>query len=252
MRIGRRRLRAFRRKLLDGSNYKAIPRFPEVHDHPIRVLFEDAFSLGRYPRTITIKTPTGQVDVQLFSAADLSTLNLIFCRQDYYLPENTRVVVDIGSNIGLSALYWLTRNKASYVYCHEPAPVSYDRLVSNLRAFQGRFQARNEAVSNFRGTASLGIEASGVNSSLELRSTNSVTCQVVHINEVLDAVIKRHGQIDVLKVDSEGHEFRTLEAIAPEYWKQIRCVNVGCHGASEFIPKEFRYSRVASAERFWK
>jgi hypothetical protein len=53
-------------------------------------------------------------------------------------------------------------------------------------------------------------------------------------------------------VDSEGHEFRTLEAIAPEYWKQIRCINIGCHGASEFIPKEFQYSRVASAERFWR
>jgi methyltransferase FkbM-like protein len=238
MRIGRRRLRAFRRKLLDGSNYKAVPRFFEVHDHPIRVLVEDAFSLGRYPRKIRIKTPTGQVDVQLFSAADLSTLNLIFCRQDYYAPENTRVVVDVGSNIGLSSLFWLTRNNESYVYCHEPSPASYDRLVGNLRSFQGRFVAR--------------LEASGVNSSLELRSTNSVTCQVVHINEVLKPVIEQHSQIDVLKIDSEGHEFRTLEAIAPEYWKQIRCVNIGCHGAREFIPKEFQYSRVASAERFWR
>jgi hypothetical protein len=110
--------------------------------------------------------------------------------------------------------------------------------------------ARREAVSNFKGVASLGIEASGVNSSLELRSANSVTCQVVHINEVLEAVVERHGQIDVLKIDSEGHEFRTLEAIAPEYWKQIRCVNIGCHGARAFIPQEFQYSRVASAERF--
>jgi FkbM family methyltransferase len=252
MRIGRRRFRAFRRKLLDGSNYKAIPRFFDVHDHPIRVLFEDAFSLGGYPRTITIKTPTGQVEVQLFSAADLSTLNLIFCRQDYYVPENTRVVVDVGSNIGLSALFWLTRNNQSYVYCHEPSPASYDRLVNNLRPFQGRFVARREAVSNFRGVATLGIETSGVNSSLELRSPNSVACQVVHINEVLEPVLQQHGQIDVLKVDSEGHEFRTLQAIAPEYWKQIRCVNIGCHGASEFIPKDFQYSRVASAERFWR
>lgn len=252
MRIGRRRLRAFRRKLLDGSNYKAIPRFLQVHRHPIRVLFEDAFSLGRYPRTIAIKTPTGQVEVQLFSAADLSTLNLIFCRQDYYAPENTRVVVDVGSNIGLSTLFWLTRNTESYVYSHEPSPTSYDRLVGNLRSFQGRFEARREAVSNFKGVATLGIETSGVNSSLELKSADSVTCQVVHINDVLDAVVERHGQIDVLKVDSEGHEFRTLQAITPEHWKRIRCVNVGCHGASEFVPKEFRYSRVASAERFSK
>jgi hypothetical protein len=38
--------------------------------------------------------------------------------------------------------------------------------------------------------------------------------------------------------------------MAAEYWEHIRCINIGCHGASEFIPKEFQYSRVASAERF--
>lgn len=252
MKIGRRRLRAFRRKLLDGSNYRAIPRFRHVHEHPFRVLIEDAFSLGQYPRTMTIKTPTGPVDVQLFSSADLSTLNLIFCRQDYYLPENTRVVVDIGSNIGLSSLYWLTRNRESYVYAHEPAPVSYERLMNNLRPFGGRLTARNEAVSNFRGTASLGMEPSGVNSSLELKSTNSVNCQVIHINEVLESALQRTGQIDIIKIDSEGHEARTLAAIAPEHWKRIRCVNIGCHGASQAVPKDFHYSKVASAERFWK
>ena len=164
MRIGRRRFRAFRRKLLDSSNYKAIPRFFQVHDRPFRVLIEDAFSSGQYPRTMTIKTPIGRVDVHLYSAADLSTLNLVFCRQDYFLPENTRVVVDIGSNIGLSSLYWLTRNQESRVYSHEPSPVSYDRLVRNLKPFEGRFAARPDAVSNFHGTANLGIEPSGVNS----------------------------------------------------------------------------------------
>ena len=252
MKIGRRRLRGFRRRLLDGSNYKAIPRFFRVHRHPIRTLFEDVFSLGRYPRTISIKTPIGTANAQLFSAADLSTLNLVFCRQDYYLPPNTKVVVDIGSNIGLSSLFWLTRNHESFVYCYEPSPASYDRLLANLGPFQGRFVAHREAVSNFRGSARLGIETSGVNSSLELKSNNAVTCQVVHINEILEAVITQHGRIDVLKIDSEGHEARTLEAIAPGHWEHIRCINIGCHGAAECVPKEFRYSQVASAERFWR
>jgi FkbM family methyltransferase len=250
MKIGKRTLAYFRRRLFDGSNYKAIPRFFQVHHHPLRVLVDDVFASGSYPRTMSIRTPTGEIEVQLFSPADLSTLDLIFCRQDYYAPENTRVVVDVGSNIGVSALFWLTRNYESFIYCYEPSPASYDRLAANLRPFQGRFVVRREAVSNFRGLAQLGIEASGVNSSLELRSNNSVPCQVVHINDVLDAVISRHGQIDVLKVDSEGHESRTLEAIASEYWKHIRCINVGCHGISQFIPEEFEFSRVGSAERF--
>jgi FkbM family methyltransferase len=252
MRIGRRRLTGFGKRLLDGSNYSAVPRFFRVHRHPVRVLIQDVFSIGSYPRTLAVKTPTGVVSAQLFSPADLSTLNLVFCRQDYYLPEDTKVVVDIGSNIGLSSMYWLTRNRESRVYCYEPAPTSYERLLGNLRPFEGRFEAHCEAVSNFHGSASLGIEASGVNSSLERKSADSVKCQVVHINEVLEPVLRRHGRIDVLKVDSEGHEFRTFQAVDQEYWKHIRCINVGCHGVAESIPKDYRYSKLASAERYWR
>jgi FkbM family methyltransferase len=252
MRIGKRSLVEFGRRFLDGNNYRALLRFFEVHDQPVRVVAEEILSLGSYPRTMAIRTPVGQIEVELFSPADLSTLNLIFCRQDYFVPPDTRVVVDVGSNIGLSALFWLTRNSESFVYCYEPAPISYDRLVRNLRPFENRLAARREAVSNFRGSARLGLETSGVYSSLDLKSDQYVTCQVVHINDVLEPVIRRHGQIDVLKIDSEGHELRTLEAIAPEYWKYIRCVNVDCRGASQFIPGEFHCSRVASAERFWR
>jgi len=98
----------------------------------------------------------------------------------------------------------------------------------------------------------LGMEPSGVNSSLALKSNNAVACRVVHINEILGAVIGQHGQIDLLKIDSEGHEQRTLEAIAPEYWAHIRCVNIGVMDPGESVPKEFQYSKVASAERCWR
>jgi FkbM family methyltransferase len=252
MKIGRRRLVGFGRRLLDASNYRAIPRFFGVHRRPVRMLVEDVLSMGSYPRTVTIKTPTGDADARLFSPADLSTLNLVFCRQDYYLPDDTKVVVDIGSNIGMSALFWLTRNRESFVYCYEPSPVSYERLTANLRPFEGRFEARREAVSDFTGAATLGIEASGVNSSLELRSKDSVACQVTHINDILARVLERHDHIDVIKLDSEGHELRTLKAIPPDYWRRIRCINAGCHGVSSAVPKEFRFDQVASAERFWR
>ena len=237
---------------MDGSNYRAIPRFFTVHHRPVRVLLDDVFSRGPYPRAIGIKTPMGPVSVRLFSSADLSTLNLVFCRQDYLAPDGMKVAVDVGSNIGLSSLYWLTRNADTFVYSFEPAPTSYERLVDNLRAFEGRFDAQCAAVSNFTGTARLGIESSGVNSSLERPSDVSVECRVVHINDILERALARHGRIDVLKIDSEGHEARTLEAIPSEYWERIRCVNIGCHGASDSIPKTFNRSQVASAERFWR
>lgn len=250
MMIGRRNLSVFIRRLGDVHNYKAISRFMMIHPRPVRAIVEEVFSMGRYPRTVEVRTPTGRCDVRLYSPADLSTLNLIFCRQDYYRPERLSVVVDIGANIGLSALYWLTRNNGSIVYCYEPAPISYERLLSNLHRYERRIVPHRLAVSDFSGIAQLGLEESGVYSSMDLRTANHVECQVVHINDLLETVLTRHGQVDVLKIDSEGHELRTISAIRQEFWKRIRCLNTDCKGASQFVPGDFRYSSVSSAERF--
>jgi FkbM family methyltransferase len=221
-----------------------------LHPQPVRAIVEEVFSVGQYPRSVELRTPTGRCDIQLYSPADLSTLNLIFCRQDYYTPKNLSVVVDIGSNIGISALYWLSRNNGSIVYCYEPAPISYERLLSNLHPYGRRIVPHRLAVSDFSGTASLGLEESGVYSSLDLRTSNHVECQVVHINDLLETVLTKHGQIDVLKIDSEGHELQTIMAISPQFWKRIRCLNTDCKGASQFVPEDFHYSSVSSAERF--
>lgn len=250
MKIGKRSLSDFMTRLRDRNNYKALSRFLMIHSRPVRAIVEEVFSMGRYPRTVELRTPTGRCEARLYSPADFSTLNLIFCRQDYYTPERARVVVDIGANIGLSALYWLTRNQGSVVYCYEPSPISYERLLSNLHRYGRRVVPHRLAVSDFSGMAQLGLEESGVYSSLDLRTASQVECQVVHINDVLDTVLTKHGQIDVLKIDSEGHELRTIKAIRPEFWKRIGCLNTDCKGAAQFVPADFHYSSVSSAERF--
>jgi FkbM family methyltransferase len=252
MKVGRRNLREVRQLLLEGSAYRAIPGLFQVHYRPFRVICEEVFSLHRYPWTLTLKTPTGDLQVCLHSSADLSTANLVFCRGDYYLPDDSRVIVDIGSNIGLTSLYWLTRHSETQVYCYEPAPRTYQRLLNNLAPYAGRFTPHQLAVSDFRGPARFGIDSSGVNSSLEMRkrAVEFTDVKVVHINDALEPVVSKHGRVDVLKLDNEGHEFRTLTAIAPEFWPRIGCVNVGCHDNEAAVPKGFQKTTVGSAERF--
>ena len=250
MKIGKRSLSVFIDRLTDVHNYKAISGFMRIHPRPVRAIVDEVFSMGSYPRTAEVRTPIGQCKVRLYSPADLSTLNIIFCRQDYDTPEHLGTIVDIGSNIGLSALYWLTRNPTSIVYCYEPSPISYERLLSNLSPYGQRVVSHQAAVSDFTGTAQLGLEESGVYSSLDLRTANHVDCEVVHINDVLDRVLARHERVDVLKIDSEGHELRTIKAIRPEFWKRIMCLNTDCKGAAQFVPPGFHYSSVSSAERF--
>jgi FkbM family methyltransferase len=252
VKIGRRNLRQVKQLLVKGNPYRAIPRIFQVHHQPLRVIFEELFSLGTYPWTLRLRTPTGDVQARVYSGADLSTANLVFCRQDYHMPAGARVVVDVGSNIGLSSLYWLTRTTDVHVHCYEPAPTSYQRLLENLEPYGDRFTPHNVAVSDFRGTARLWMDPTGVKSSLDHRErvVEPVAVEVLHVNDILESVVSRHGQVDMLKLDNEGHEFRTLTAIAPEFWERITCVNVGCHDNRAAVPPEFHMTRVGSAERF--
>jgi FkbM family methyltransferase len=255
MHIGRRNLHDLKQLLLEPSAYTAIPRLFRVHRDPVRVILEEAFSFGSYPWRVTLRTPIGDATVSLYSSADLSTANLVFCRRDYLMPARSKVVVDIGSNIGLSSVYWLTRNTESRVYCYEPAPITYQRLTQNLAPYAGRFTTYQMAVSDYCGRSRFGLSKTGVESSLDLkqkRATAYIEVDVVHVNDALEQVLSKHGQIDVLKLDSEGHELRTLRAISPEHWDRIKCVNVGCLHVAAAIPAGFQHSRVASAERFYR
>lgn len=250
MKIGKRSVSEFTNRILDSSSYTGIWNFFQVHENPLRAILNEGFSLGDYPCEINVKTPIGKHKVKLWSVADFSTLNLVFCRKDYYTPANLKTVIDIGSNVGLSTLYWLTRNNDSFVYCYEPSPISLERLAENLKNFSNRHLIQQVAVSDFNGQGKLGIEESGVYSSLDLESEKYVQCQVLSINEVLEKVCSERNSIDVLKIDSEGHELRTLKAIDKNFWNKISVINVDIFGASKYIPDNFQYSVVASSERY--
>ena len=57
-----------------------------------------------------MRTPAGVVAPTLHSSHDMFTVNEVFCREDYACGPGIRTVVDVGSNIGISALYFLTRD----------------------------------------------------------------------------------------------------------------------------------------------
>ena len=57
------------------------------------------------------------------------------------------IILDIGSNIGLSAIFWLTRSKDTFVH-YEPSSENYIKLKNNLKDFDGRFSIFKKAVSS--------------------------------------------------------------------------------------------------------
>lgn len=221
MRINDRDLKDIATFLFRKRNYVAFanmvrlyPRFPYAF---VRYLL----NRGSYPYKIKIRTPLGMVSPTLYSYHDLLTVNEIFCRQDYKASRDVKAVVDIGSNIGISALYFLTRNKEARCYLFEPAPANIAKLEKNLEAFAGRFVLRQAAVADQAGALDFGVEPTGRYGGLGVRTPTVIQVQCLHINDVLKQVLQTEPRVDILKMDIEGAEVATVNAIDEKYLPKI-------------------------------
>ena len=47
-------------------------------------------------------------------------------------------VIDIGPNIGISPLYFLTRSHTTHCELHEPDPNNLAKLLENLKGYEDR------------------------------------------------------------------------------------------------------------------
>jgi FkbM family methyltransferase len=256
--IGKRNIILFFKRIINIRNIFSTFNFFRLYDNPLNAIFDEIFSLGKYPKTIFIKTPIGKKKITLYSPNDFSTLNLIFCRKDYFYKKDYQVILDIGSNIGISSFYWLTRNKKTKVYCYEPSTKNINKLKKNLLPFKKRVFLQKKAVSNRDFTTTLNIEKTGVYSSINklknIKFTNKEKCRVVDINKCINKIIKINGKLDMIKIDSEGEELKTLYNIKKNYMNSIKCINMDLDKklANKKILHKFKISKVGSATRLIK
>jgi FkbM family methyltransferase len=186
-------------------------------DAPVSLLRDYLLKSGTYPRDVSVSTPAGPLSVRLYSPHDLLTLNEIFFRRDYAVRNSARIhtVVDFGSNIGISAAYFLTHHPQANLYLYEPWPQNIERLKHNLAAFIQRYQLTEEAVSLEAGTAEFGYEATGRYGGLGRSTGQSMLINCVSATTVLEQIIERHGSIDLLKIDIETLEQEIVASLSP-------------------------------------
>lgn len=250
MHIGNKTHQEWARLLTDRGSWHALGRMLTVHENPVRALYDQVVPGRRYPLTCRVKTPIGPTEITLFHVADMSTLNLVFSREDYLCPANAKVVVDIGANIGIAATYFLTRNREAYAYLFEPAPNVLPRLRANMEKFAGRYELSEIAIADRSGPVHLALEETGRNGMITEQAT-AIVAQAEHINTALGRIVARHGAIDCLKLDVESYEERLLGVLEPALWKRIRLLNVEATERFPCIPPQFQGDVRGSAFRLW-
>ena len=220
--------------------------------HPMSVARRVHLKRGRYPYTIGLRTPIGPIHIELSSEQDLRTVNEVFFRQDYRLPRDVRVIVDFGSNIGVSVAYFLTRNTEVKVYAYEPVPTNIARAKRNLAVFADRVELVECAVGTVNGRVSFSVESSGRYGGIGLKGPKykdsiEVTCW--RAEEELRRILARHRRIDAIKIDVEGMEVPIIRSLSPEVLAATSRIMAECDGREVNLPN-FAYKQYLSIARF--
>ena len=199
--------------------------------------------------------------------------------------EDDATVIDVGANIGLFSLFVATRCKNARIFACEPAPVVYDLLSANCRAYGTLAHPLNVGVSDRRKTARFtfyekssvfsgfhsdeaedraAIEAIVRNMLRESGSDDSVDefvkeltadrlnrqvceCALVSVSDI----IREHGlaQVDLLKIDAEKSEWDIVNGIAEDDWPKIRQIVLEIHDPSGKAIKRIEALLVAKGFR---
>jgi FkbM family methyltransferase len=237
--------------LVSARHYRAMLMLCARFDRPGRVFWNYVTRSGLFPANYVVHTPIGQVRLRLYSVDDLMTLNEVFAREDYKATPQDRIVVDVGSNIGISAGYFLSRSLDSYVYAHEPVPRNIARLHDNLKPFRERYAIDEVAVGTESGQVTFGIEDTGRYGGVGLNTGESIRVECVKSNDILDRVLARHGAIDILKADVEGYEEKILLGIAPSVLPRIRKIYAEHTFRQNPISETHDFRQYGNVAQFW-
>jgi FkbM family methyltransferase len=144
----------------------------------------------------------------------LLLLEAIFIDGDYAVdpPREPRVIVDLGSNIGLSILYFRLRFPGARIVGVEPDPAAFELLERNTGRLEG-VTVRRAAVGARDGTATFWSAPGAVASSLHRthEAQRPVDVSVHTLQRLLtDAGAER---VDILKLVVEGSEFDALRSL---------------------------------------
>ena len=214
-----------------------------------RESFLSRYVMGRgdYPSECRLHTPIGDISLTLYCHDDSFTVQEIFGLQ-CYRASTEKVIADFGSNIGISAAYFLSRNPGAFVYCFEPLPVNADRLTANLNPFRERFMLTRAAVTDEDGSVTFRVESTGRYSGIDNQNGAFSTFPSVSANRVLKDIISSHGRIDILKIDVEGAEQIFFPTLQEEILSRIGTIYI--EGSNRFQPAGFRVDHAHGADRY--
>lgn len=167
-------------------------------------------------------------------------------KAEYYIPDevNPAVILDIGANIGITAIWMAHMFPNARIYCFEPMRENFDILskntipYKNIHAFNyglgkesGKYDIyANEELSNRGGFSLYHLEHDTVN--YGTLNTATTRIDIKNASESLSGL--RITKVDIIKIDTEGAEFDILTSLPEEILSGSQWIMGELHGINNF------------------
>jgi FkbM family methyltransferase len=198
------------RSAAQGWRLSALAPSPGARARVVASVLWLALPLALRPRRLALPL-AGYGDVFVEDAADLAAVEEVLLGAEYEVPglDDVEVVVDLGSHIGTSILFFRARYPEARIYGFEPDPATFAKLEANVGGAAG-VTVRRCAVTGAAGESALYASSYSLRSSLVSGSADSRAITVPTVT--FDDLIAERGldRIDLLKLDIEGSEYEAL------------------------------------------
>lgn len=165
--------------------------------------------------------------------SDFDVLNelLVLRAYDPGRPQPApRVILDLGSHMGASVLFWRERFPDAEIVAVEPDPTTFERLRRNTAALPN-VRLVNAAVASEAGPLPFYPAQQGWVSSTRGEGNAAVTVAGV----TLEQLISEAGDVDLLKIDIEGAERDIVDSPALE---KVRAVVGEYHDTGDPLERQ--------------
>jgi hypothetical protein len=105
---------------------------------------------------------------------------------------------------------------------------------------------RKEAVADFSGRVQFGIESSGRYGGIRANTSQYIEVDCLDVTEVLQEIMEKESVIDVLKIDTEGVEIRTVKAIRKPLLGRIKRIYLEAYPKEKLHPTMFEQHQYGS------
>jgi FkbM family methyltransferase len=193
--------------------------------------------LGRIDYPWILVTRYGQ-NIPLKNLHDCVTAWVVFCRHEYVVPSDAKVIIDLGANFGAFTLFAAHQAKQSRIISLEPFPASRNQLCENVASngLVERVICMPLAIAKASGERRMSLEdgpdqSRGLLPEETVATENSVKVKTISLQELLKYVRENSGtdQIDLVKMDIEGGEHEWLPEIPASTLQSIRAWQMEYH-----------------------